>query len=45
MTGNFLKKQGREPSRGSTLLDLLFTEKDLWEMWCLEAVLGIVASK
>jgi len=36
-----------EPTRGGALLDLLFTnrEGDWWEMWWLEAVLGLVTMK
>lgn len=37
---NFLTQLIKELTTGGTLLDLLFTEKDWWEMWRLGAVLG-----
>lgn len=43
MKGNFLTQLVRLPTRGSALLDLLFTE-DRWEMWS-RAVLGRVTTK
>ena len=43
--GNLLIKLVRETTRGGVLLDLLFTNKDWWEMWWSEAVLGIASTK
>ncbi|KAK4808575.1 hypothetical protein QYF61_009878 [Mycteria americana] len=40
-TDNFLTQLGSEPTRGGAALDLLFIQKDWWEMWWLEAVLGL----
>jgi len=37
---NFLTQLVSEPAREGASLDLLFTEKDWWEMWWSEAILG-----
>jgi len=38
MDDNLLMQLIKEPTRGGAPLDLLFTEKDWWEMWRSGAV-------
>ena len=45
MEDNLLMQLVRKPTRGGTLLDLLFTEKDWWELWRSGAVLGRATMK
>ena len=45
MEDSFLTQLVREPTRGGVPLDLLFTEKDWWEMWWSGAVLCRVTTK
>ena len=45
MKDSFVMQLVREPIREGALLDLLFTEKDWWEMWRSGAVLDRVTTE